>query len=166
MSVSTEAFKATLGGFPSGVTVVTAFDAHGQLKGMTASAFCSVSLDPPLVLVCPSKQADCFEALSTAAYFSIHLLAGDQGALAWQFSKSGADKTKGVVCQAGLHGAPKLEHYFAYLECRQFALYDGGDHGILVGEVLDLEPPRSTELPLAYCRGQLGPLPALSQSPT
>lgn len=162
MSVSIEAFKATLGGFPSGVTIVTAWDAQGALKGMTASAFCSVSLDPPLVLVCPAKQADCYKALTEASVFSIHLLGGDQACLAWQFSKSGAEKTQGVDASQGPDGAPRLPGAFAYLVCRPYALYDGGDHGILVGEVIHLDPPDPVEAPLAYCRGQLGPLPSLA----
>jgi flavin reductase (DIM6/NTAB) family NADH-FMN oxidoreductase RutF len=164
MSVSIEAFKATLGGFPSGVTVVTAWDQAGRLKGMTASAFCSVSLDPPLVLVCPSKRADCYAALTEASVFSIHLLAGDQADLAWQFSKSGLEKTEGVEVADGPEGAPRLPGAFAYLVCRPYALYDGGDHGILVGEVIALEPPSATQTPLAYCRGQLGALPPLTSS--
>ena len=161
MSVSIEAFKATLGGFPSGVTVVTAWDQAGVLKGMTASAFCSVSLDPPLVLVCPSKHADCYAALTEAHIFSIHILGGDQSGLAWQFSKSGGEKTVGIDVTQGPEGAPRLPGAFAYLVCRPYALYNGGDHGILVGEVIYVEPPEATQSPLVYCSGQLGALPSL-----
>ena len=96
MTVSRDLFKQTMGSFPTGVTVTTAYTADGQVVGMTASAFSSVSLDPLLVLMCPAKDADCYKGLTEAAYFSIHLLAGDQGPLAWRFAKSDTDKIQGI----------------------------------------------------------------------
>ena len=92
MTVSQEQFKQAMGSFPTGVTVTTAYSEAGEVVGMTASAFSSVSLDPLLVLMCPAKDAECYQPLTEASYFSIHLLAGDQSALAWQFAKSDMDK--------------------------------------------------------------------------
>lgn len=161
MSVSTELFKQAMGSFPTGVTVTTAYTADGAVIGMTASAFTSLSLDPLLVLMCPAKDADCYAPLTQADYFSIHILAGHQGELAWQFAKSGADKTAGLTLSKGPYGTPRIEGCLAYLECRHHALYDGGDHGILVGEVQHIERDVEEPAPLAYCRSQLGPLPAL-----
>lgn len=161
MTVAISDFKQAMGSFPTGVTITTAYASDGQVVGMTASAFTSVSLDPVLVLMCPAKDAECYTALTEAAYFSIHLLAGTQGNLAWQFAKSGVDKTEGLTIVQGPHGAPKIAGCLAYLECRHHALYDGGDHGILLGEVQYLEMADSAVEPLVYCRSQLGPLPPL-----
>ena len=162
MTVSTDLFKQTMGSFPTGVTVTTAYTADGQVIGMTASAFSSVSLDPLLVLMCPAKDAECYSALTEAVYFSIHLLGGDQGPLAWQFAKSDMDKTEGLTISKGPNGAPKIHGCLAYLECRHHALYDGGDHGILVGEVTHIELPDTDREPLVYCKSALGPLPSLN----
>lgn len=159
MTVSKDLFKQTVGCFPTGVTITTAYDADGQVAGMTASAFSSVSLDPLLVLMCPAKDAECYSALAEAGYFSIHLLAGDQGPLAWQFARSDVDKTQGLSLDKGPNGSPKIQGCLAYLECRHHALYDGGDHGILVGEVTHIELPDTDREPLVYCKSTLGPLP-------
>ena len=161
MTVSKDLFKQTVGSFPTGVTVTTAYSADGQVVGMTASAFSSVSLDPLLVLMCPAKDAECYSALTEADYFSIHLLAGDQGPLAWQFAKSDVDKTQGLSLDKGPNGSPKILGCLAYLECRHHALYDGGDHGILVGEVRHIELPETDREPLVYCKSTLGPLPRI-----
>ena len=161
MTVSNDLFKQTVGSFPTGVTVTTAYSADGQVVGMTASAFSSVSLDPLLVLMCPAKDAECYSALTEADYFSIHLLAGDQGPLAWQFAKSDVDKTQGLSLDKGPNGSPKIQGCLAYLECRHHALYDGGDHGILVGEVRHIELPETDREPLVYCKSTLGPLPRI-----
>ena len=161
MTVSKDLFKQTVGSFPTGVTVTTAYSADGQVVGMTASAFSSVSLDPLLVLMCPAKDAECYSALTEADYFSIHLLAGDQGPLAWQFAKSDVDKTQGLSLDKGPNGSPKIQGCLAYLECRHYALYNGGDHGILVGEVRHIELPETDREPLVYCKSTLGPLPRI-----
>lgn len=161
MSVTTETFKKAMGSFPTGVTITTAYDVDGAVTGMTASAFTSLSLEPYLVLMCPAKEAECYGPLTQAAFFSIHLLAGHQGELAWQFAKSGVDKTAGLTIATGPHGAPQLEGCLAYLECKHHALYDGGDHGILVGEVQYIELDPAAPAPLVYCQSRLGALPAL-----
>jgi 3-hydroxy-9,10-secoandrosta-1,3,5(10)-triene-9,17-dione monooxygenase reductase component len=161
MTVSQDLFKKAMGSFPTGVTVTTAYSADGQVVGMTASAFSSVSLDPLLVLMCPAKDAECYSALTEAGYFSIHLLAGDQGPLAWQFAKSDMDKTDGLTLSQGPNGSPKIQGCLAYFECRHHALYDGGDHGILVGEVTHIELPDTDRDPLVYCKSALGPLPSI-----
>ena len=89
------------------------------------------------------------------------MLAGDQGPLAWQFAKSAMDKTEGLTLSQGPNGSPKINGCLAYLECRHHALYDGGDHGILVGEVAHIELPDTNRDPLVYCKSALGPLPSL-----
>lgn len=161
MTISQEQFKQAMGSFPTGVTVTTSYSDAGEVVGMTASAFSSVSLDPFLVLMCPAKDADCYQPLTEASYFSVHLLAGNQVTLARQFAKSGIDKTIGLEISQGPSGSPKIRGCLAYLECRHHALYDGGDHGILVGEVTHIEFSGGTRDPLVYCKSALGPLPAI-----
>jgi len=161
MTVSVADFKQAMGSFPTGVTITAAHDHEGRVIGMTASAFTSVSLDPLLVLMCPAKDAECYSVLTTAAYFSIHILSGEQAALAWQFAKSGIEKTQGLELATGPNGAPKIPGCLAYLECRHHALYDGGDHGILLGEVQHVELADPETAPLVYCKSQLGSLPPL-----
>ena len=161
MTVSQDLFKQTMGSFPTGVTVTTAYSETGAVVGMTASAFSSVSLDPLLVLMCPAKDAECYQPLTAASNFSIHLLAGDQAALAWQFAKSDVNKTDGLDIVRGPSGSPKIKGCLAYLECRHYALYDGGDHGILVGEVTHIEFLDRARDPLVYCKSALGTLPAI-----
>ncbi len=161
MIASVDLFKQALGSFPSGVTITSAFDREGHVVGMTASAFTSVSLDPLLILMCPSRGADCYRSLTSASFFSIHILGGDQVELAMQFANSGASKTEGLVVTRGPQGSPKIDGCLSYLECRHHALYDGGDHGILLGEVTYIEIPDTERAPLVYCRGLLAPLPPL-----
>ena len=107
--------------------------------------------------MCPAKDAECYSALAEADYFSIHLLAGDQGPLAWQLRNRTWIRLKGFLGQRP-NGSPKLHGCLAYLECRHHALYDGGDHGILVGEVTHIEAPDTDREPLVYCKSTLGPL--------
>lgn len=161
MTVSIEVFKQAMGSFPAGVTVTAAYDKSGIIAGMTASAFSSVSINPFLILMCPAKDAECYETLTRTEYFSIHILGGDQSALAWQFAKSKIDKTAGLSLSKGPQGSPKIKGCLAYLECRHHALYDGGDHGILVGEVTHIELSDPARQPLVYCNSHLGPLPAI-----
>lgn len=123
--------------FASGVTVVTTLDATGVPTGFTASAFSSLSLHPPLVLVCLDRRAECFEAFRTAPKLAISILARGQDAAATLFATRGADKFGAVQTTPGeASGMPLIDGALAQVECRTYARFDGGDHVILVGEVL------------------------------
>ena len=156
--VGIEEFKQVLGSFPSGVTITACYDQYGHVQGMTASAFCSVSLEPTLVLMCPSKKADCHNALVAADSFSINILKQEQTELAWRFASKNTDKVNNLDIKKSPGGAPIFEGCLAFIECRQFACYDGGDHSILVGQVEYCEPPKDGDNPLVYCFGKLGGL--------
>lgn len=162
MKVSVELFKQAVGSFPTGVTITTTFESNDRVVGMTASAFTSVSLDPLLILMCPSKHADCYSSLTQSSFFSVHLLGEDQGPLACRFAESSSNKANGLTITRGPKGSPRIDGCLAYLECRHYALYDGGDHGILLGEVMYIDIPEPQRSPLAYCRGVLGPLSSLA----
>ncbi|MBN9063351.1 MAG: hypothetical protein BGP06_17410 [Rhizobiales bacterium 65-9] len=128
------AFRRCLGQYPTGVTVVTA--AHdGQLGGVTANSFTSLSIEPPLVVWALQKSSQSFPIFSSAAYFSINILATDQIDVSQKFAKSSPDKFSGVGFSAGLGGAPILHGAAAVLECKRHAQHDAGDHVLLIGQV-------------------------------
>lgn len=154
-SVTSEEFRRTLATFATGVTVVTA-TLDDVLHGMTANAFCSVSLDPPLVLVCVAHEAGLHDFLLGAKAFGVTVLAADQEAdSAWFASArrpSGHDQFDRVAWwPAPVSGSPILERGIAWLDCRLHEAYAGGDHSIVVGEVVDLGLLREAE-PLVYYR--------------
>ncbi|APZ50560.1 flavin reductase family protein [Salipiger abyssi] len=128
-------FLKAMGAFPSGVTIVTTTDADGQWRGFTASAFCSVSADPPLVLVCLADSADCHAAFQAAGRWNIHIVDAAHTELAMRFARRGAEKFAGDDFVADAHGIPQLRDAFVTLHCARHACYPGGDHSILVGQV-------------------------------
>jgi flavin reductase ActVB len=129
-------FRAALGRFPSGVCVVTTEDAEGQPRGFTASAFSSLSLDPPLVLVCLDQKAESHAVFRVAKSFAISILASHQMAIAIQFATKSAEKFGGISVGTGPEtGHPVIPEAVVHLECRMHQTITAGDHTILVGEV-------------------------------
>jgi flavin reductase (DIM6/NTAB) family NADH-FMN oxidoreductase RutF len=135
MAVTTADFRAALRQFPTGVTVVTTREPDGRPTGLTANAFTSVSLDPPLVLVCVDRTATAHPALVTSGWFAVNVLGKGQERLSRRFATSGEDKFAGVASHQGRAGLPLLDGVVASLECRVVHRYDGGDHTIFVGQV-------------------------------
>ena len=133
------AFRRALGSFATGVTIATTLDKDGRPVGVTASSFNSVSLDPPLVLWSLAKDAFSREAFTASGHFAIHVLAASQEALSDRFARSGTDKFAGLEWASGELGSPLFPHFAARFECRLRHEYEGGDHLILVGEVIDFE---------------------------
>ncbi len=134
-SFESPAFRAALGMFATGVTIVTARAANGTLIGLTANSFNSVSLSPPLVLWSLSRAAASMATLATGSHYAINILAADQRALAERFATKGADRWAGVAHSAGMAGAPLIDGAVAQFECFNRSRYDEGDHVIFVGEV-------------------------------
>ena len=128
-------FRAALGMFATGVTIVTARTADGALIGLTANSFNSVSLDPPLVLWSLSRGARSLEAFSTGSHYAINVLAADQKALAERFASPAADRWAGVAFTEGAGGSPVLAGAAATFECASRSRYEEGDHTIFVGRV-------------------------------
>jgi len=163
MSVGPEEFRRALSQFASGVTVVTTRGADGGPLGLTVSAFCSVSLNPPLVLVCIDKMSSSYSGFWESRAFVVNILAEDQEALSRRFASKELKKFDGVPYQEGIEGIPVLEGALAHLECRLVHAYEGGDHTIFVGEV---ERTRVREArPLLYFRGQYARLADTSSHP-
>jgi len=145
--------RDALGCFATGVTVVTALDADGQPIGLTANSFTSVSLDPPLLLVCIAKTASSLAALEAAENFAVNVLHIGQQPTSNLFAKSGEDRFSETPWRRGHNDTPLLTGALANFECKRHALHEGGDHVILVGEVVRarFEPRRD---PLLYFRGK------------
>jgi flavin reductase (DIM6/NTAB) family NADH-FMN oxidoreductase RutF len=140
-----------LGRFPSGVTVVTTKDEDGSDEGMTVSAFSSVSLDPPLVLICIEKTASAYKALTTAPGFVVNVLSASQEQIARRFSIIDIDRFEGVGYSRSPNGLAVLDDVLGVIECATFAMHDAGDHTIIVGEVEAARAQSGT--PLLYYRG-------------
>ncbi len=149
MALDERDLRDALGCFATGVTVVTTLCDQGRL-GMTANSFASVSLDPPLVLWSPARKSSRFPAFEAASHFAIHVLAADQQALSDRFAMEGLD-FDGIETEPGIGDAPLLSGCAARFECAHAAGHDGGDHLIVVGEVLRMEA--SGAAPLLYHRG-------------
>ena len=154
-------FRRVLGHFASGVTVVTTLDADGHPVGLTASAFTSVSLDPPLVLVCVALTSQSYPAFHTHGKFAINVLHAEHEQLARRFASSGssAEKFAGTGYKKGALGLPVLEDALAELECTIVHVYPAGDHTIFVGRVEAADSRGDAGLePLLYYRGRFNRL--------
>ena len=133
--IDAKEFRAALGRFASGVTVVTTRDATGAHHGLTVSAFCSLSLDPPLVLVCIDKRAASHMAFRESGAYVVNLLADSQEGLSRAFSSRVVDRFAGIAHTPGVAGIPVLDGALASIECTLAATHDAGDHTIYVGAV-------------------------------
>lgn len=151
-SINAATFRHALGRFPSGVTVVTVRDADGRDFGMTVSAFASVSLDPPLVLVCIGDDATIAGAVAAAGHFAVSVLAENQDAVAQRFANSDVDRFVGTAVSRGTTGIALLDGAVTHLECAIVARHRGGDHTIVVGQVLAASAVEDGR-PLVYQRG-------------
>ena len=144
--------RDALGCFATGVTVVTCLSDGGP-AGITVNSFTSVSLDPPLLLVCLHKQAASASALVAASHFAINVLQNEQQPASITFSTRVEDRFGTTPWSCGEAGAPILEESLCVFECERFAVYDGGDHHILVGQVIKASFDTSLD-PLLYFRGR------------
>jgi flavin reductase (DIM6/NTAB) family NADH-FMN oxidoreductase RutF len=147
-SVTERRFRDTMARWPSGVTVVTALDGDEPV-GMTAASFSSLSLDPPLVLVCVSRAANSHDGLIRAPGFAVHILGSEQADLSAAFAEPGPLKFDEHPHEPGPFGAPLLPFGVALLVCAHHAAYDGGDHTILLGRAVETELAGTD--PLLYC---------------
>jgi flavin reductase ActVB len=137
MPISNVEFRAALSNFASGVTVVTTIDASGKMHGITVSAFCSVSLEPPMVLICIEKTTASHYAFEESEIFVVNILEESQADVSERFASPYLDKFDGVEFELGSLAAPMLKGALVNLECRLRHSLNGGDHSIFVGEVED-----------------------------
>jgi flavin reductase (DIM6/NTAB) family NADH-FMN oxidoreductase RutF len=138
MSVGAREFRDVLGQFAAGVTVVTTRDAAGRPLGLTVTAFSSVSLDPPLVLVCVDNRSEANAGFRESGVFGVSVLSQDQEALSQRFAAGGPAKFNGLALSTGQTGVLLVPGALAHVECEVVAAHPGGDHTIYVGRVVAL----------------------------
>jgi 3-hydroxy-9,10-secoandrosta-1,3,5(10)-triene-9,17-dione monooxygenase reductase component len=148
----TRQFRAALGSFATGVTIVTTRSAAGEDIGLTANSFNSVSLDPPMVLWSLARKSLSLPAFLESGYFAVHVLAATQEDLSVTFATRGADKFAGMSVTRGTGGIPLLPGCSALFQCKTAFNYEGGDHVIFVGEVQEFE--HFNRAPLVFHSGR------------
>lgn len=135
MAIGPEEFRAALGRFASGVTVVTTKDAEGKLHGITVSAFCSVSLDPPMILICIERSTGSHYAFGESGEFVVNILDGNQQTHSEHFASPHLEKFAGIDYTLNASGIPVLSDVLVNLECRIVNNYEGGDHSVYIASV-------------------------------
>ena len=151
MGIQKPLFRKVMGNFAAGVTVVTTRGTDQKPYGLTATAFSSVSLLPPLALVCVDRNAESFPHFEPSGVFAVNFLGREQESISQRFAVSGGDKFDGVAWRSGVLGAPLLDGTIGHVECRIHHTYEGGDHVIYVGEIESAAA--SDGEPLVYFRG-------------
>lgn len=147
-------FREVLGCFASGVTVVTAATAEGPV-GFTCQSFTSLSIDPPMVALAPSKRSTSWPRIAAARTFCVNVLAEGQQALCRSFAVSGADRSdkfSDVEWSPAPSGAPVLDGTLAWVDCELLVAHDAGDHELVLGRVLELDVTGGK--PLIFYRGR------------
>ena len=150
-AIDTRELRNALSTFATGVTIVTCLDAKGLPNGATASSFNSVSMDPPLILWSITKTAYSADAFINAKEFVVNVLTTDQVDLSNKFSRSGEDKFDGVQTELGIGDVPMLAGAATRFQCKTWATYDGGDHEIIVGQIVAMDS--SDKQGLVFYRG-------------
>ena len=149
MAITDAAFKQAMSHFASGVTVVTT-EHEGRPYGMTVASFASLSLNPPLVLVCIEKNVKSHDAIAAARAFGVSILEESQADISGRFASKSEDKFNGVAVRRGSAGVPLIEGALCQIECRVTQQVPGGDHSIFIGEVVDAQTGEGK--PLVYYR--------------
>lgn len=155
MAIEKHQFQRVMGSFASGVTIVTVMAQDGTPRGLTASAVTSLSLEPRMLLVCINERSTTLLTIKEAGSFVVNILAANQQYVAQQFATPQGDKFKGLRWRPGHEtGAPVIDGSLAYAECRLSDTCKGGDHSILMGEILAGDAHEAE--PLLYFRGRYG----------
>jgi 3-hydroxy-9,10-secoandrosta-1,3,5(10)-triene-9,17-dione monooxygenase reductase component len=157
MVASNDLFKELMRRFTAGVTLVT-FNENKKFGGLTVSSFCSLSMDPPLVLICIDRKIVSHDSLEKTDTFGVNICNSEQGKLAWDFANSEIDKNeliKSLPHTLTKLGTPLLEGCLATMECKITQKYDGGDHTIFIGQVEEGKIDENAE-PLVYYGSGLG----------
>ena len=149
MAIDEAKFKQAMSHFASGVTVVTT-ESEGASYGLTVASFASLSLEPPLVLVCIETSVKSHDAIAAAGVFGVSILAEEQADISGRFASKADDKFSGIDVRRGSLGVPLIEGAICTIECRVASQLPGGDHSIFVGEVIAAETAEGK--PLVYYR--------------
>ena len=155
--------RKVCGHFVTGVTVITC-EVDGIMTGTTVNSFASVSLDPPLVLFCLHRDSRILDVVRRSGKFGVNFLAGRQEGLAWAFASRHSAELGQVAHHRSADGVPVLSDAAGFLACSLVREYDGGDHLILLGEVVELGVPRRLREPLIFFRGAMSVLADVDQA--
>ena len=148
--------RDAFGSFATGVTIVTTAGPSGVAIGLTANSFSSVSLDPPMVLWSLARTSANIDVFRNSGHFAVHILSADQEALSARFASKVADRFEGLALDHGPDGIPMLPDCMARFACKLAYQYEGGDHVIFVGEIVDFD--HSARKPLVFHGGKYGML--------
>ena len=158
MAIEAQELRRVLGYFATGVTVITTKDKDGTPNGLTANAFVSLSLEPPLVIISVDKKATCYACFEPDNGFTVNFLSEDQEEISRRFATKGADKFADLKWRAGGNGAALIDGALGSVECKIIQCHDGGDHTIVVGEILNVSA--NGDRPLLFFKGKYQKLPA------
>tara|TARA_Y100000588_G_scaffold366443_1_gene432170 strand:- start:735 stop:1229 length:495 start_codon:yes stop_codon:yes gene_type:complete len=158
--ISTDSFRKASGRWATGVSIVTTSDPDGEPFGLTMNAVTSLSLDPPLYIVNVDISSDTLAPLLSSGTFCINVLAAGQQELSNRFAKKGNNKFEDIPYRTGATNAPQLDGALMSIDCRVNAVHDGGDHKIVVGEVIAIvtDPDLTAKKPLLYYGGSYASL--------
>jgi flavin reductase (DIM6/NTAB) family NADH-FMN oxidoreductase RutF len=145
-TVTSEEFRHACGRFPTGITIASVVDLQGTPHGLTVSSFTSVSLEPPLILICLGHLVTMIEAFRAATHFGVNVLGESQQDLSERFARKGHDRFLGVKWYPGRSGVPLIEGALAAIECQVHQRFLSGDHDILVGRMLHANVIEGTPL--------------------
>jgi flavin reductase (DIM6/NTAB) family NADH-FMN oxidoreductase RutF len=154
--LDSRALRTAMGQYTTGVAIITTRTPEGYHTGLTVNSLTSVSLDPPLVLFCLATRSCLLAAFEQAQYFAINVLAKDQQVLSNRFARPSSNTWEGVKYEVGEYGCALLTGVLGTLECARRAAYPGGDHLILVGEVVRFGVTDGAGDPLVFYRGSYG----------
>lgn len=155
VSWDSRTFRNTMGQFSTGVVIATGM-LRGEPAGFAAQSFVSLSLDPPLIALCPGKTSTSWPKLREAGKFCINVLAADQKAVCDTMAKSGIDKFASIPWRTGTTGSPIIAGVIAWIDCEVEAEHEAGDHTIAVGRVVDLGVDAPEKSPLLFFQGRYG----------
>jgi flavin reductase (DIM6/NTAB) family NADH-FMN oxidoreductase RutF len=158
MAIEPQELRRVMGHFATGVTVITTKDKAGTPNGLTANAFMSLSLNPPLVLISVDKGATCYGCFELQNGFTVNFLSEEQEEISRRFATKGVDKFAELVWHEGSNGAAIIDGVLGYVECKITQCHDGGDHTIVVGEIINAGA--TGERPLLFFKGKYQRLPA------
>ena len=144
--------RQVMGHFATGVTVITTQDKNGNPSGLTANAFTSLSLNPPLALVCIDKNVQCYACFEESKTFAINVLNETQEEISRRFATKGIEKFAGIRWHRSKNGFALIDGAIGHIECRMVQSYDGGDHTIYVGEIVSAKASKGR--PLLFFRGK------------
>ena len=155
MTLDARRLRNALGQFPTGVTIITSVTGNGERLGMTVSSFSSLSLDPPLILFSIHRRAHSFPAWQQVTQYAVNILNETQEELSNRFATAKGDKWAGLTPRSGKSGVPLLPNAVVIFECEAYGRYDGGDHEIFVGRVVELHENMARHgQPLVFAGGR------------